>query len=179
MTYYTKLYPLGQASSNTPNPFANFPSPGQISAITSSSTSMPAACDAPSSYASYEDWVSNCRTSLPECSGAGTLWNFFFDSSSWYQCQTLANQNQIQDVANRAAYYYGVDSPTAQVAQQAAETQKAQVPADVANIAKYYGAGTGVQIPGISATMPLSSLPAWVWPVAIGVGTLMLLNLTR
>jgi hypothetical protein len=65
-------------------------------------------------------------------------------------------QSQIQNVADRAKFYYGADSNTAQVAQSFADQQKALAPGDVATI-------TANQL-----SVGPFSLPWWLWAVAGG-----------
>lgn len=69
-----------------------------------------------------------------------------------------AGQAQIQNVTDNASYYYGPNSPTAQVAQQVATQQSALVPGDVTTLTQ-----------NDQSLGPLS-LPWWIWGVAAGVG---------
>lgn len=102
------------------------------------------------------------------CSWLSTTYDFYFDPEAWQRCQIAKGQAAIQAVADNAKHYYGADSQTAQVAQQAADEQKAQVPNDVANIAEYYGAGS-IQTPSGGG------IPAWVW-IAGAFGVFLILR---
>jgi len=104
----------------------------------------------------------------PSCSWAGTEFDFFFDREAWQACQIQNSQNDIQAVADRAAAHYGPSSPAAITAQQMADAQKAQVPADVASTADVYGAGS--LIASSSGKMPTWALAALI------VGGVMLLK---
>lgn len=108
----------------------------------------------------------------PSCSWLGTTWDFYFNRDAWKQCQVAKGQAQIQHVADNAAYYYGPDSPTAQVAQAAADQQKAQVPADVENVAEYYKAGSLV-------AQPDQGMPTWVMAALLVGGFLLLKNMNQ
>lgn len=117
--------------------------------------------------------LASCDPSLspagacPEtCSWLTTTFDFFVDNEGWQRCQIAKGQAAIQAVADNAAHYYGADSQAAQVAQQAADQQKAQVPSDVQNIADYYGAG--------SIQMPKNAIPTWVWIAAAAVALTLL-----
>jgi hypothetical protein len=79
------------------------------------------------------------------------------------------SQSQIQSVPARAATYYGPDSVTAAVAQQAADIQSAQAAGDIANVADYYKAGTLIADPSNPG-----GLPSWAL-AAIVVGGLLLM----
>lgn len=70
-----------------------------------------------------------------------SIWDFNFNKPAWDACLNAAGVAQIESVPQNAAYYYGADSLTAQVARQAAAQQEAQVPLDTANISQFYGAG--------------------------------------
>jgi hypothetical protein len=74
------------------------------------------------------------------------------------QAMIQSGQAKIQNVADNAAYYYGADSTTAQVAQQMADQQKALVPQDVATIT--------------AANLPVGpmGIPTWMWIAAGGLG---------
>jgi hypothetical protein len=74
------------------------------------------------------------------------------------QAMIQSGQAKIQNVADNAAYYYGADSTTAQVAQQMADQQKALVPQDVATIT--------------AANLPVGpmGIPTWLWIAAGGLG---------
>lgn len=102
------------------------------------------------------------------CSWLTETFDYFTDNEGWQRCQIYKGQAAIQAVANNAAIFYGAGSQTAQVAQQAADVQKAQVPADVANIANFYSAGS-IQMPSASG------IPSWVW-IAAAVGVLLMLR---
>lgn len=106
----------------------------------------------------------------PTCSWLGETFDFFTDSSAWQACQNAKAQAQVQSVAANAARYYGPDSVTAQVAQQAADQQAAQSASDIANIADYYKAGTLIAQPGNPG-----GLPTWVL-AALVVGGLLLVG---
>lgn len=115
------------------------------------------------------------------CSWLTETYDFFTDTSAWQACQTAKGQAALQAVADNAAHYYGANSQTAKVAQQAADQQKAQVAADVANIADYYKAGT-VCYPWQACYwqgMQATGIPSWVWIAAAAVGGLMVLNMVR
>ena len=96
----------------------------------------------------------------PDC----TWWMFFTDPVTWQECQTASGNAQIQSVVTNAKQAYGPDSPTAQVAQQAALQQEMQLPGDIQNISDYYGAGQLVYTPGGGSP----STPWWLW-VGLGV----------
>jgi hypothetical protein len=107
----------------------------------------------------------------PSCSWAGTEFDFFFDRNAWQQCQIQNSQNDIQAVADRAAAHYGPNSPAAIVAQQTADAQAAQVPADVASAANVYAAGNLIATPDPSG----ATIPTWALAALI-VGGVMLLK---
>jgi hypothetical protein len=106
----------------------------------------------------------------PTCSWLGETFDFFTDSSAWQACQNAKEQAQVQAVADNAAHYYGPDSVSAQVAQQAADIQSAQAAVDAANTANYYRAGVLIADP----TNP-GGLPSWAL-AALVVGGLLLIG---
>lgn len=95
-----------------------------------------------------------------------SYWDFFFNPASWKACAAAAEVGQIQRVVTNAQTYYGANSPAAIAAIASAADQEAQAPADVANVANFYGAG---QI------APPAGVPWWAW-VALGVGTLVVVK---
>jgi len=112
------------------------------------------------------DWlvptVVGAATAPPSCSWLGTTYDFFADQNAWHQCMLQNSQNQIQSVPARAATYYGPDSVTATVAQQAADIQSAQAAGDIANVGDYYKAGALIATPGNPGGIPTWALAALV-----------------
>lgn len=103
--------------------------------------------------------------------------NYLFGKSSYDACVTAANQAQIQQVANNAAFYYP-NSPAAQVAQTVATQQEAQVPGDVQTIDASYNLPSSPFLPSFppgSTPGSPSTWPIWVW-VALGFGGLVLVK---
>jgi len=106
----------------------------------------------------------------PTCSWLGETFDFFTDSSAWQACQNAKEKAQIATVPANAAYYYGPDSVSAQVAQQAADIQSAQAAADAANTANYYRAGTLIADPTNPGGIPTWALAALVIGGLLWVG---------
>jgi hypothetical protein len=82
-------------------------------------------------------------------------------------CSIAAGQQQIQQVANRAANNYGVDSPAAIATQIEADYQKAQIPIDVNTI---------FNPPAASAT---AGTPWWMWAALLGGGALIVVKVLK
>jgi hypothetical protein len=69
-------------------------------------------------------------------------------SDTFKQYETKSATGQIQSVADNAATNYGADSVTAQVAQQTATAQEAQVPLDTSNITQAVAASSAGKVFG-------------------------------
>lgn len=80
-----------------------------------------------------------------------SLWQYWTDG-----CASV-NRAQIQSVPINAAKYYGPNSTTAQVAQQVATQQQAQVGSDVGNVQQFYSTGAGAMAGNFMG------LPWWAW----------------
>jgi len=132
----------------------------------------------------FSSWLTGSSSPAPASSPAPDCPWWLWLEGNYLACTQqpdlmAAEQAQIQSVADNAAKYYGADSYTAQVAQQAANQQIAGTASDVAAVttdvmnsqvdqSPITWLGNYALNPGASDSSGQTSVPTWLWWVLGG-----------